>query len=284
MNPLFRIVSVPALTLLFPHNGYTANPPLETILSELRRVDAAREQAIRDMVYTAETTVVEWEDASRKTIKSETRSVRRVYVREPNQIYNEYLSMTIDGRMLSKREMERELAKQRRGGRNRGDGEFQSPFSSKVAALYEFELKGEDVFDSRAVWLVGFKPKEPEENLFAGIASISQSDYQPLYVEMAPAELPGILEEFAMSICFGRRVLATVCVQHGYAGADQLPGDTGGSYPQHRGPLLRPPAESRTTDQSRIDDTPAVTILATAAAANIPVKANNREPRSARGT
>jgi hypothetical protein len=202
MKALFRIVAVLALTLLLPQNGYTANPTLEKILSELRRADADREGAIRDMVYTAETTVVEWEDASRKTIKSETRSVRRVYVQEPNQIHNEYLSMSIDGRALSEKEMDRELAKQRRSGRRRGDREFQSPFSPETADLYEFDLKGEDLLEGREVWLVGFKPKEPEENLFTGTASISQNDYQPLYVEVAPSKLPGMLKEFAMGIRF----------------------------------------------------------------------------------
>ena len=172
-HPLFTI-SVLALMLLFPQTSRAGNPTLEAILSEIRQADAAREEAIRDMVYTAVTTVVEWEDASRESIKSETLSIRRVYAREPNQIHNEYLSMTIDGRRLSQREMERELAKQRRGGRNRGDGDFQSPF----------------------------RPKEPEENLFTGTAVISRGDYRPMFVEMAPAKLPGILEEFTMSIRF----------------------------------------------------------------------------------
>jgi hypothetical protein len=202
MKAMFRIVSVLALTTLFPHSGFTANPTLETILSEVRRADADREEAIRDRVYTAEATVVEWEDASRRTIKSETRSVRRVYVREPNQIHNEYLSMTIDGRMLSQREMRRELAKQRRGGRSQSEGEFQSPFSPETADLYEFDLKGEDMYEGQDVWLVGFRPKRPEKNLFTGTAFISQSGYQALYVEMAPSKLPGILKDFAMSIRF----------------------------------------------------------------------------------
>jgi len=84
--------------------------------------------------------------------------------------------MTIDGRRLSQREMERELAKQRRGGRNQGDGDFQSPFSPEVSDLYQFELKGQDVFDGQEVWLIAFRPKEPEENLFTGTAVISRGD------------------------------------------------------------------------------------------------------------
>ncbi len=202
MKYLFGLVFVLAAAFLYPQTSRTENEILATILSALRRADAVREEAIHDMVYTAETSVVEWEDASRREIKSETLSVRRVYVLEPNQIHNEYLSMTIDGRTLSRKEMERELAKQRRGGSRQGEEEFQSPFSDKVAGLYEFELKGEELFEGREVWLVGFNPKEPEENLFTGTAFVSRSEYQPLYVEMAPAKLPRVLEEFAMSIRF----------------------------------------------------------------------------------
>jgi hypothetical protein len=49
---------------------------------------------------------------------------------------------------------------------------------------------------------VEFTPKQAEENLFSGIAYVSQADYQPVYVEMAPAELPRVLEEFSMNIRF----------------------------------------------------------------------------------
>ena len=66
------------------------------------------------MVHTAATRVIEWEDASRRTVKSETLSFRTVYVREPDRIRNEHLSVTIDGRKLSRKEIERELAKQQR--------------------------------------------------------------------------------------------------------------------------------------------------------------------------
>ncbi len=190
--------------LLLAQVGHTGNPTVETILWEVQQAEAARESAIRDMVYTAEAQVIEWEDASRGAVKSETLSVRRIYVREPDQLQNEYLSMTIDGRKLNQKEMERELARQQRGGRREGNGEFQSPFSAEAAPLYDFELKGPKLFEDQAVWVMGFTPKQAGENLFAGSAYISQKDYQPVYVEMAPAALPRILEEFAMSIRFAQ--------------------------------------------------------------------------------
>jgi hypothetical protein len=199
-HPLFTI-AIPALLFLFPQLSHSVNPTVETIIRELQRAETAREAAIRDMVYTAETQVIEWEDASRRTVKTETLSVRKVYVREPDQLHNEYLSMTIDGRELTEKEMKRELAKQQRGGRNDGDaGDFQSPFSAEAAPLYDFKLNGEQLFEGRAVWVLDFTPKQAEKNLFSGSAYISQEDYQPVYVEMAPAVLPRVLEEFAMNI------------------------------------------------------------------------------------
>jgi len=191
-----------AAVLLSPQAGHTTNPAIETVLREMQRAEAAREAAVRDMVYTAETRVIEWEDASRKTVKSETLSARKVYVREPDQMRNEYLSMTIDGRKLSEKEMQRELAKQQRGGRREGNGEFRSPFSAEAAPLYDFQLSGPQLFEGQTVWVVEFTPKQAEENLFSGRAYVSQVDYQPVYVEMAPAVLPRVLEEFSMNIRF----------------------------------------------------------------------------------
>jgi hypothetical protein len=168
----------------------------------MQRAEAAREAAVRDMVYTAETRVIEWEDASRQTLKSETLSVRKVYMREPDQMRNEYLSMTINGQKLSEKQMQRELAKQQRGGRREGNGGFQSPFSAEAAPLYDFQLEGPQLFEGQAVWVVEFTPKQAEENLFSGRAYVSQADYQPVYVEMVPAVLPRVLEEFSMNIRF----------------------------------------------------------------------------------
>jgi hypothetical protein len=192
------------LLLLFPRAGRADAPTIETIVGEVRRIEAVREAAIRDMVYTAETQVIEWEDPSRQTVKSETLTVRKVYIRAPDQMHNEYLSMTVDGQELTRREMERELAKQRRGGRQGegNGGEFQSPFSAEAAPLYDFQLRGADLFDGRPVWIVEFAPKEAQENLFTGTAYVSHEDYQTLYVEMAPAVLPRMLEELAMNIRF----------------------------------------------------------------------------------
>ena len=190
------------ILLLYPQAGHTTNPTIETVLREMQRAETAREAAVRDMVYTADTRVIEWEDASRRTVKSETLSVRKVYVREPDQLHNDYLSMTIDGRKLSEKEMQRELAKQQRGGRREGNGEFQSPFSAEAAPLYEFQLEGVRLFEGQIVRIVKFAPKQAEENLFSGRAYVTKGDYQPVYVEMAPAVLPRVLEEFSMSIRF----------------------------------------------------------------------------------
>jgi hypothetical protein len=202
---LITAVSLLTFGLLLPRAGYASDSTIETILRELQGAEAAREAAIRDMVYTAETRVIEWEDSARQEIKSETISVRRVYVRTPDQMHNEYLSMTVDGRALTRKEMERELAKQRRGGRRGSEGNgggFQSPFSAEAAPFYDFELEGPEMFEGRAVWVVSFSPKKPEENLFTGRAYVDREDAQPVYVEMAPAVLPRVLEEFAMDIRF----------------------------------------------------------------------------------
>jgi hypothetical protein len=99
--------------------------------------------------------------------------------------------------------MERELAKQRRGGRRQGSGEqFLSPFSSEAAGLYDFRFLGESSFEGLPAWRIDFVPKKSDQTRFRGTALVARSDYEPLYVEMAPSELPGVLEELSMSIRF----------------------------------------------------------------------------------
>jgi hypothetical protein len=195
---------VPVLTLLLVSVLPTAaDPSLQEILSGVRRAEVDREASVREMTYTAEAKVVEWKDASRAQVQRETVSVRRVYVREPDLVHNEYLSMSIDGRPLPPLEMERELAKQRRGGRrDAGGGQFLSPFSPEAEDLYDFRLLGGDSFEGEPAWRIGFVPREPDQSRFQGTALVGRADYQPLFVELSPSRLPGVLEEFAMSIRF----------------------------------------------------------------------------------
>jgi hypothetical protein len=210
---------VPVLTLLLVSVLPTAaDPSLQEILSGVRRAEVDREASVREMTYTAEAKVVEWKDASRAQVQRETVSVRRVYVREPDLVHNEYLSMSIDGRPLPPLEMERELAKQRRGGRrDAGGGQFLSPFSPEAEDLYDFRLLGGESFEGEPAWRIGFVPREPDQARFQGTAVVSRADYQPLYVELAPSRLPGILEELAMSIRFeavqGYRLPASFSMQ-----------------------------------------------------------------------
>lgn len=181
----------------------SAEPGLDQILAEIRRGEAEREAALRETVYMAEARVVEWRDSTRRAAKRETLSVRRVYTRAPDLFHEEYLSMTIDGRRLSEAEIERELAKQRRGGRSRGgQGRFESPFRAEAADLYEFRLLGETTLEGRPALAIGFAPREPDASRFEGTLLVSAADYQPLHVQMTPSMLPGMLEEFAMSIRF----------------------------------------------------------------------------------
>jgi hypothetical protein len=181
-----------------------AEPGLDELLAGIRRAEAKRRAALREMVYTANARVVEWTDPSRTEIKQETISERRVYTREPDLMRNEYLSMAIDGRPLSEAEMRRELAKQRRGGGRGqgGGGQFVSPFSPEAAADYTFRFLGESDYEGQPAWRVAFSPVEPGEMRMEGSALVSQSDYQTLFVEMAPSELPSVLKEFAMRIRF----------------------------------------------------------------------------------
>ncbi|MBN1837281.1 MAG: hypothetical protein JW820_15610 [Spirochaetales bacterium] len=193
---------------LFAPLGAAAGPGLDEILAQVRRAEAEREAAVRETAYTAEARVLEWEDPSRSSVERETVSLRRVYTRKPDLVRNEYLSMRIDGRLLSEEEMERELAKQRRGGGGgqgggeRGGGQFQSPFSPEAAEQYEFRLIGEVEFEGQPAWEIGFAPRAPDPRRMEGRALFSRDGYQPLYVEMVPSKLPGVLEELSMSMRF----------------------------------------------------------------------------------
>ena len=198
MQAAFRVLILPILLLAGSPFVPAEDARMRTILAGIQRAEAVREAAISDMAYMAETRVVEWVDEARKEIKKETHSLRKVYVLGGDQIHNEYLTMTVDGRRLSSKQMQRELAKQRRGG----EGGFSSPYNPETAPLYNFELKGLKRYEGREVWIVAFEPKQAADDLYSGTAYVSTQDYQTQYLEISPAKLPGVLKQFAMSIRF----------------------------------------------------------------------------------
>lgn len=173
---------------------------LEHILSTLRRAEEEMQGSVYETVYTARATVIEWEDPSRTRAASTNESLRRVYTRRPDQVHEEYLSMTVDGRALDPEEIQRELARQRRGGRR--DGRFRSPFSPEMADQYEFTLLGSEDFEGQAAWSVGFRPRVPAADLVEGVLRVSGDGYHPLVVEMRPAKPPAVLQELTVSMRF----------------------------------------------------------------------------------
>jgi hypothetical protein len=200
-----RILTFLAWGLLAPLAAL-ADPKLDEILAALRRAELERRTEIRETAYIAEARVIEWKDPGRTEVKRETVSLRRVYTREPDLVHNEYLSMTVDGRLLSAAEMQRELARQRGGRQGSGGGggsdRFLSPLSPEAAELYDFRLLGPTEFEGESAWQLAFSPRKPGQSRMEGRALVSQRDYHVLYAEMVPSQLPGILEELRIGMRF----------------------------------------------------------------------------------
>lgn len=165
----------------------------ETILQAVKARSTAQVEQIKTMHYRAETktTIRNAQNKLERVIESN----RLITYAPPKEIQNDFLGMTINGRALSRAEMEAELKKSRGKAR-------QSPFHPDQMANYHFTLAGEETYEGQKVWKVRFDPVEPREGLAIGYAYVLQSTLDVVYLSFVPAKLPGVMRKMEAHITY----------------------------------------------------------------------------------
>ncbi len=165
----------------------------ETILQAVKARSTAQVEQIKTMHYRAETktTISNAQNEVERVIASS----RLITYAPPKEIQNDFLGMTINGRALSRAEMEAELKKSRGKAR-------QSPFHPDQMANYHFTLAGEETYEGQKVWKVRFDPVELREGLAKGYAYVVQSTLDVVYLTFVPAKLPGVMKKMEAQITY----------------------------------------------------------------------------------
>ena len=128
-------------------------------------------------------------------LKKEVVSRKRIYARGMTRRHDEYLSMSINGRKLDKKEMEKEVEKGKRD-----DMEIKLPLTPEGEGHYNFQLIGDDNLNGVDVWIIGFEAKEKKDEYVNGRGYVSKDTFGIVRLELAPAKISRLVENLSVYV------------------------------------------------------------------------------------
>jgi hypothetical protein len=161
-----------------------------SFLAKIKIRQAAVETEVRDVSYLASAIGRELDEQG-KILKT-TETVRRVFLKGVHLQKNEYLSLKVDGRELSGKEREKEIAKarQRSGGKR-----SEMPFTAAVWTNYAYEVGAHAKVDGRPVRLVRFTPVKPAIGSIKGTAYILEETGDIVRMDFEPGRSAFVIQK-----------------------------------------------------------------------------------------
>lgn len=198
MRKILIIVSFLLICCIFSLYIYADDADLDAIIKKVMIQQERIEKDINDMVFKAYSVYYEKNDSG--AIEKKVQSYRNIYRKNPDKVYAEYTSMSINDKELSKDEIKRQIEEQKKMGRK--NDRMISPFSPRMKDNYEFSLIGSEKINNSDVWAVGFKSKERKEEYGDGKAYISKEHFNVVQFEFTPAKVPGVIKTMKMKVIF----------------------------------------------------------------------------------
>lgn len=189
------ILIIPAFSI----NTLTRETNLQDIINKAEMRQQAILDNIQDATFIGKATYRELDKDG--SIKKDVIIQRRIYMKQYGKRYEEYISMIIDGKTLSKEEIEKE---QKEWQKRSSPQEIKMPLNKEARGDYEYKLLGSDIFNGMPVWVVQFKSKKKEHGYINGKGYLLKDKYDVLYAEFVPAKMPpvAVIKNMNMSLSY----------------------------------------------------------------------------------
>jgi hypothetical protein len=183
---------IPALCLPSTGSVTSGDPDVETIIKKVRERQMQVLEEVGDAVFMSET--VRKDRKRDGKIKKEVVTRKRIYTRGSDKRYDEYLFMSINGRKLSKKEMEKEVEDD-----EKDKAEIKMPMTPEGEGAYDFHLIGSDNLDGVDVWVIEFKPKKKKRDYIDGKGYVSKDTFDIIRAEATLAKTPPFVKNLKAS-------------------------------------------------------------------------------------
>ena len=177
----------------------SGEPDLENIVERARLRQMEILEKAGDAVFVAES--IYREKKKDGGLKKEVVTRKRVYTRGFSKRHDEYLSMSINGRKLSKEEMEEELEDD-----GKDDDKMRMPLTPEGEGAYNFRLVGSDNLNGVDVWIIEFSARKKDKKYVNGKGYISKDTCDIIRTELAPAKISRLVKD--LKVC-----VTSACIQ-----------------------------------------------------------------------
>ncbi len=185
----FVLIIVQLSCLLAYKPAFSKEPDLKEIIRRAELQQKKIFDSINDVTFIGKTNYKEIEKDGE--IKKDVVIQRRIYMKKPGKRHDEYLSMIVNGKQLSKEEMEKEVE----GWKKRSKAqESKLPLTPEGKDAYDFKLIGEKIINSIPVWIIEFIAKQKDDGYVNGKLYISKNDYNIVRTEFSPSKLPSVIK------------------------------------------------------------------------------------------
>lgn len=174
--------------------GFAPNNNLTNILDGIFQQQDIIDEQISDAIFLGKFSYVET-NAAGDTLKT-INSLRRIYSKSTTKQKSEYLEMVIDGKKLSKPQIDKQTK------RNQSNQNFKLPFYKKFRNEYDFFYVSED--QEAKIWVIGFNPKNKKEGYLKGTAEISQADFSIQRLHFLPTDLPAVVKKINITLDYAK--------------------------------------------------------------------------------
>ena len=166
---------------------------MDYIFEQVCLQQAKTDSFIEDIIYMGNSIYAELnkKDEITKKVIAE----RRIYKKDDDKFYEEYISMSIDDKKLTEAEM-----KKRNLEAEKKSLQASSPLTEKVLDYYTFTFIDIDTLNNIPVWIIEFKAKEEKEEYINGIVFVSQEHFSVIQMEFAPAKNPSMVKEMSIIV------------------------------------------------------------------------------------
>ncbi len=121
---------------------------------------------------------------------------RRLYTKGTDHNFDEYLEMSLNGKVLDRSEIEEQIDEWNRRGKKRGTTNM--PLRPQTEAFYNYSLLTDTVWNEKPVYRIGFKARPGIDDVINGLAYVDQSDFDLIRIEASPAKTSGVIKMMKM--------------------------------------------------------------------------------------
>lgn len=130
-------------------------------------------------------------------LKKEVLTRKRIYMKGKDRRYDEYLYMSINGKVLNAKRLKKKAEKA-----NKDQQEIKLPLTPDGDGAYDFSLAGSDVCNGMDVWLIDFRAKEKKDEYVNGRGCVSKDTFDMIRVKLVPAKLSRLIKDLDVSVTF----------------------------------------------------------------------------------